>query len=158
VALKVTLFVVVAVLILGIAFGFYRSIAPATQPMDPRSITSVTIGTTTIAVEVADTPDLREQGLSGRSSLAAGSGMLFVFDSPGNYGFWMKNMLFNLDMLFIDSSGTVVTVDQNLSPESYRQSPPQVFYPRLPASYVLEVPAGFAAAHEITEGMHAAFQ
>jgi uncharacterized membrane protein (UPF0127 family) len=84
--------------------------------------------------------------------------MLFVFDAPGDNGFWMKDMLFSLDMLFIDASGTVVTLYADVSPQSYLQNPPQVFHPKAPVTYVLEVPAGFAAAHGIVEGMHVEFK
>jgi len=121
-------------------------------------ITSVTFGQTTVAVEVADTESSREQGLSGRASLMQNSGMLFVFDSPSLSGFWMKDMNFSLDMVFMDVNGKVVTVDQNLSPETYEQNPPQVFYPASPAVYVLEVPAGYAAAHDIVVGSQADFK
>ena len=121
-------------------------------PQLPSHISQVSVGDTVVRVEVADTEAAREQGLSGRTSLPEGSGMLFVFDAPGTYGFWMKDMNFSLDMIFADVSGKVVTVDQNLSPESYYQNPPQTFYPSAPAKYVLEVPAGFAAAHGIAAG------
>ena len=122
------------------------------------NITHVTVGTTTIAVGVANTPTARAQGLSGRASLPDSSGMLFVFDMPGNYGFWMKDMQFPLDIIFADASGRIVSVYQNLSPQTYLANPPQVFYPAAPALYVLEVPAGFAAAHGISVGMHFVLQ
>lgn len=114
---------------------------------------TVTIGTTTVAVEVESTEAAREQGLSGRTSLAPNSGMLFVFQTPGTYGFWMKDMNFDLDMLFADSNGKIVTIAQDATAASYHQNPPQVFYPASPISYVLEVPAGFAQSHNIQEGM-----
>src|SRR3954471_24776165 len=52
----------------------------------------VKLGSTTIQVDISDTEALREQGLSGRTSLAENEGMLFVFPTPGPYGFWMKDM------------------------------------------------------------------
>lgn len=119
----------------------------------PKPITSVTIGATTIQVEVADTAASREQGLSGRESLGEGSGMLFVFDMPGNYGFWMKDMKFSLDILFADEQGKIVSIYGDLAPDSYKKNPPKVFYPASPAKYVLEVPTGFAKTHAIAEGM-----
>ena len=128
------------------------------QPMQQKQITQVHIGSTAVAVEVADTPAAREQGLSGRASLPEGRGMLFVFDTPGNHGFWMKDMNFSLDIIFADASGTIVTVYQNLSPDSYRKTPPDIFYPTAPAKYVLEIPAGFAAAHGIGVGQQLVIQ
>lgn len=149
-----------AVLVGGIAFGFYRASTPgnATAKSMAISATSVTIGATTVAVEVANTDAARSLGLSGRTSLAEGSGMLFIFDTPGNYGFWMKDMNFPIDILFIDASGGIVSIAADASPAGYHQDPPQVFYPAAPAKYVLEVPAGFAARHGIKAGQTAAFK
>lgn len=107
------------------------------------------MGTATIAADIADTEQLREQGLSGRTSLSEGKGMLFLFEAPGRYGFWMKDMRFSLDIIWAAPDGTIVSIDHNLSPNTY----PQVFYPAAPAQYVLEVPAGFAAKHAIVPGM-----
>ena len=123
------------------------SASPSTEP-----ITHVQVGNTTIAVEVEATEAAREQGLSGRASLAPQSGMLFVFDQPGNYGFWMKDMNFALDMIYADPTGRIVTIITDATPASYHANPPQVFYPTSPAQFVLEVPAGFAAEHNIAVG------
>lgn len=150
-ALKILIGVFVAILVGGIAFGFYRAVPPADTTM-ATTTTSISIGTTTVQVEVEDTDASRELGLSGRASLADGTGMLFIFDAPGKYGFWMKDMNFAIDMLFVDASGTIVTIAPNASPAGYQLNPPQVFYPASDVPYVLEVPAGFAAAHGITVG------
>jgi uncharacterized membrane protein (UPF0127 family) len=145
-----------AVVIVGVcaalvaaAFWYHPAMAPA------RRTVNVTIGSTTVVAEVADTDATREQGLSGRASLPEGQGMLFVFQQPGDYGFWMKDMNFPLDMLFANASGTIVTIQENALPSTYNAANPRasvVFYPSAPALYVLEVPAGFAAAHDIKEG------
>lgn len=146
----------------GFALGFYYAIPHATidspQTMATSTITAVTIGTATVQVEVEDTDNSRSQGLSGRASLAEGSGMLFVFDSPGTYGFWMKEMNFAIDIIFIDASGVVVTIAKDASPSGYHQNPPQVFYPYLPVQYVLEVSAGFAAQHGVMVGQKVTFK
>jgi uncharacterized protein len=117
------------------------------QPIQPGTIT-LTIGTTTIAAEVADTPQARSAGLSGRTSLPEGRGMWFVFDTDGYWAFWMKDTLIPLDMLWVAADGTIVTIAHNVQPESY----PQAYEPTEPARYVLEVPAGFAASRGIAEG------
>jgi len=114
----------------------------------------MTIGSTTLTVEIASTPAEQQAGLSGRPSLALGHGMLFVFGTPGEYGFWMKEMLFSLDIIFINSEKSVVTVYPELTPGTY----PEAFYPANPALYVLEVPAGFAAQHGIVEGSKVVLQ
>ena len=109
---------------------------------------TLTIGSTTLRVEVAQTQQQEEAGLSGRSGLEPGTGMLFLFDPPQMPGFWMKDMRFPLDVIFAAPDGTIVTVYRNLAPDTY----PQAFYPSSPASYVLEVPAGYAAQRGIVEG------
>ena len=112
------------------------------------SVSTVNIGGTTVSVDIASTKATRERGLSGRLALAPNTGLLFIFDQDGMWGFWMKDMLFSIDIIWTDAAGRVVTVAPNLSPQTY----PQVFYPTAPAHYALEVPAGFAAAHSIQEG------
>ncbi len=120
--------------------------APGERPQPSRA--SLEIGGVSVAVDLASTTAERELGLSGRTSLASGEGMLFLFDEAGLWGFWMKNMNFPIDIIWMDAKGRVITVADSLPPESY----PAVFYPQAPARYVLEVPAGFARAHSIGPG------
>lgn len=108
----------------------------------------VTLGTTSIHVEVADTQALREQGLSGRASLADGSGMLFVLDGESINGVWMKEMKFPIDVIWANTEGIVVTILPDISPDTY----PHIFYPSKPAYYILEVTAGYVKAHGVAEG------
>ena len=54
----------------------------------------------TIFVELAKTSQEKEKGLSGRNGLEHGHGMLFIFEEPGQYSFWMKEMKFDLDFIF----------------------------------------------------------
>src|SRR3989338_10801011 len=115
---------------------------------DTTVMRTISIGGTVIYVDVADTEVLREQGLSGRSDLPSGKGMLFVFESDGLWGIWMKDMQFPIDIVWAGADGKVITVADNVAPETY----PKVFSPSAPARYVLELPAGFAAAHGIVEG------
>ena len=119
------------------------------QEVHTTDMRTLTMGGVSVAVNVADTEVLREQGLSGRASLAEGEGMLFIFDTDGIWGIWMKDMRFFIDIVWADSSGSVITVAHNIAPETY----PKVFYPSRSARYVLELPAGFAAAHGIAEGV-----
>lgn len=109
---------------------------------------TLTIGTTTVLAEVADTPAERSRGLGGRTELAEGQGMWFVFETDGRWGFWMKDTLIALDIIWVAADGTIVSIAHEARPESY----PQVFEPSKPARYVLEVPAGFARTHGIAEG------
>lgn len=86
-----------------------------------------------VSVIIADTPELRRQGLSGRKEIGA-AGMLFVFDEPDYHGIWMKDMLFPIDIIWIDESLTVVGIDKGVRPDTY----PRTFRPPVPVRYVVE--------------------
>lgn len=138
-------FVLVLIFAFGVGWYGFRCIS---QKMCEVTIISklvshnVTITTPkgAITAEVADTKSTREQGLSGRTSLKDNEGMLFVFDTPGRYGFWMKDMLFSLDLIWINQEGIVVEVERNAPKDSY----PKTYMNASPANYVLEVNAGMA--------------
>lgn len=101
-----------------------------------------------ITAEVADTKSSRELGLSNRKSMQENEAMLFVFDSPGRYGFWMKDMAFPLDIVWINQNGVVVEIQRNVLPESY----PKTFMNASPANYVLELPAGISLKQSLYIG------
>lgn len=116
-------------------------------------ISTVQIGGVTITADVADTEEKRVLGLSGRDGLSTNQGMLFVFDSPGIYGFWMRDMNFSIDILWMDKNENIVDLVTNLSSATY----PKVFEPKSESLYVLELPAGYIDAHNIKIGEHAQF-
>ena len=89
-------------------------------------------------VEIADTPVAQRQGLSGRSHLPVGHGLLFIFDKEGRHGIWMKDMLFPIDIVWLDGNGREVHQEKEVRPDTY----PEVFTPPVPARYVLELNAG----------------
>lgn len=101
-----------------------------------------------LRVSVVGTPEERAKGLSGRTGLALGEGMLFVFDTEAKYRFWMKDMLFSIDILWLSGDGKVVYLRENVSPATY----PEVFAPNAPARYVLELPAGFVKDNNVVVG------
>lgn len=98
-------------------------------------------------VEVAFTPDQQRRGLMFRTELAADGGMLFDFRSAQNVSMWMKNTLIPLDMLFIDSTGTVAFIAENTTPESTA-----VISSTVPVRWVLEVAGGTASRLRIRAG------
>src|SRR3990167_108779 len=95
-------------------------------------------GSKHLKYEIVDTSAEREKGLSGRTSLGADQAMLFVFDTADKYCFWMKDMKFPIDMVWLDSSKKVVHMEQNVDPSTY----PHSFCSETGALYVVEVNAG----------------
>jgi uncharacterized membrane protein (UPF0127 family) len=112
---------------------------------------TLTIGDTKIAVEIADTEATRTRGLSGRASLAENTGLLFIFNRADYYGFWMEEMNFPIDIIWLDNNWRVVDITINALPQNF----PTTYQPRAPARYVLEVNAGFITTHHITIGTQA---
>ena len=110
---------------------------------------TVSFGDAKVKVEIVTTPDDMAKGLSNRKSLAENSGMLFVFSEPGQPAFWMKDMEFSLDIIWIQND-TIVDIAPNLPPLAGDYV--STYAPRAPANYVLEVNAGFAAKHGIKIG------
>jgi len=94
-----------------------------------------------IAVDVADTVESRAQGLSGRPSLEPGHGMWFPYSLADEYGFWMVDMHFDIDIVWVRDQRIVdITHD---APHDVAEPLP-IYRPREPADAVLEVPAGTA--------------
>jgi len=102
----------------------------------------------TVKLEVADTSAARTLGLSGRPCMPYDQGMLFLFPQPGNYGFWMKDTKFPLDMVWLNQSKQVVYLKTDAQPSSY----PKTYTNSQPASYVLELNAGSVAKQAISLG------
>jgi uncharacterized membrane protein (UPF0127 family) len=101
-----------------------------------------------ILVRVADTEKTRELGLSNFKSLPSDQGMLFVFPHPDTYGFWMKDMNFPIDIVWIDQNGIIIDRVINADPSSY----PRTFIPKATALYVLEIPANSAGQYGLIIG------
>ena len=118
------------------------SVSPAAPLYD------ITLDNVNIHVMIADTIAAQQQGLGGLASLPEDEGMLFVFPTAAKYGFWMKDMLFSIDILWAAEDGSIVYIKKNVSPSTY----PGTFTPDKAAKYVLEVPSGFADEHQVQLG------
>ena len=128
------------IIVLGSFFLFFEQTLKKEN-----KIKIIKINDTSIEVEVVDTPETREKGLSDREALPESAGMLFIFDSPTQYGFWMKDMKFSIDIIWIDDKFTIIGIEKEVSPNTF----PQTFYPNQPIKYVLEIPAKAAEANDI---------
>lgn len=113
---------------------------------------NLVVGSQTFEVGIADTMISRAQGLSGRPSLGENEGLFFIFSSPGSNGFWMKDMNFPIDIVWI-SGGKVIGFSENLQPQPNKTvfSLP-VYYPPGAVDQVLEINAGAVAKYGLKEG------
>jgi uncharacterized protein len=93
----------------------------------------------TIAIEIADTEQARQQGLMHRRSMPERSGMLFLFDQADTLSFWMRNTPLPLDIIFVAPDSQVVSIARRTRPFSEDQIRAEGL-----ARYVVEVRAGFA--------------
>ncbi|PZO67784.1 MAG: hypothetical protein DI498_02020 [Paracoccus denitrificans] len=99
-----------------------------------------------IATEIAATGAARQQGLMGRTHLDPRSGMLFVYPYPQRVGFWMRNTLIPLDMIFMDATGTVRHVHAHAKPLDETDIPGNTPDDKHPErQFVLEISGGEAA-------------
>ncbi len=101
-------------------------------------------------VEIAATEETRRQGLMDRKQLASDHGMLFIFDALGEYGFWMKNTLVALDIIWLDENKKVVHIEAKVPP--CVSDPCSIYSPLKQAKYVLELSAGVVAREGIALG------
>ncbi len=113
--------------------------AQAEEPCPVAEATHVRVGNQRFRVEVASSEALRERGLSGRASLPLDAGMWFVLPSADQHGFWMKDMNFAIDLIWVRADREVIKVE-HLPPCGDFYCP--THFPPEPAAYVLEVNAG----------------
>lgn len=101
-----------------------------------------------IKIEIADTLEERTKGLSGRKYLEKDTGLLFIFPQPDIYRFWMKDMNFPIDIIWISPDWKIVDINEALDPGTY----PQTFSPSSTVQYVLEVNAGWTKKNQVKIG------
>ncbi len=94
----------------------------------------------TIFADLVKSEEDRARGLMFRKTLNEDQGMLFVFESEGFYSFWMKNMNFSIDILWLDRQKRIVHLEREVPP--CKKEPCPSYVPALPAKYVLELKAG----------------
>jgi uncharacterized membrane protein (UPF0127 family) len=101
---------------------------------------------TTIDIEIAETDDERKRGLMRRRSLGYERGMLFIFDTVDESSMWMKNTPLPLDIVFVDRDSSVINIVERTKPFSL-----DPIEPAAPKKFVVEVRAGFADRHDLTD-------
>ena len=134
---------IILVSVLFLLFSFITEGALA-QEFSYAHATVITPKGVSIPVEVSDTLEKRSLGLGKRDKLEKGWGMLFVFEKRIPHSFWMKNMRFPIDIIWLDNQ-RIVELAENVPPPQEGESP-KVMEPRLPSNFVLELESGRARA------------
>ncbi len=131
------------------AIAFAILAASACAPSGPAVVLDTPIATSRVRVEVADTPELREKGLVGRTSLADDAGMIFVWPDDTTSGFWMKDTLIPLSIAFISADGHVLAM---FDMEPCRVDPCPVYDPGTRYRMALEANRGALARWGVRVG------
>ena len=104
---------------------------------------TITINNHTFELSVADSQKEREVGLSETRSLPENQGMIFIFEKPDYYSFWMKNMTIPIDIIYINDQ-KIVTIHKNAQPPASQLESPIIYSPTQPSDKVLEIQAGLS--------------
>ena len=145
---KISHYIIVIIFILIISFLLINKNNNSVNNFDIKNTKYVKIGGEIIKVDLALTSTDQENGLSFRENLKNDEGMLFIFDNVGTYPFWMKDMSFPIDIIWIGEDFRVIFIKENATPESF----PEIFSPNKNSKYVLEVNALFSQKKNLKEG------
>ena len=118
---------------------------------------NVTVNGVVLVADISASNEQRTKGLSVKDALAENEAMLFVFGNEGEHTFWMKNMKFPIDIIWINGNKTVVHIEHNLPPCSFEVLCP-TYKPDEDSLYVLETVGGFAERHDIAQGTRVEFE
>ena len=100
----------IALLFMATSCG--RTVVDVTKPQGQVIFSTNAGAPTTLNVGVADTPEERQQGLSGVTSLPQDYGMAFLYTQPTTDEFWMKDTLVPLSIAFVGSGGTIMAIHE----------------------------------------------
>ena len=138
--MRLNIIVVSIFAVIGVIYIYQRSTDDAKR--------YIRIGDAVFLVDVMDTESERRRGLSGTTELCPQCGMWFVFDEADIYQFWMKDMNFDIDVVWT-RGGEVVEVRKSIPHESGER---EIFAPHVPIDHVMELPAGTIDATHIMVG------
>ncbi len=139
--------IAVVIVITFVAMAMLLLFTP--QPAVSRAA-DIRLNQQTFHVTIAQSRAQRERGLSGRSSLAENEGMLFLFPSEDIYSFWMPDMRFPLDIIWINQNKIVEIA--RLQPPSADHPTPESYTPSQKADRVVELNAGSTEKFDLHVG------
>lgn len=144
---ETVILIIFAILALFLYQNYWDDLAYAL--FGEEQLQTIYIGSTAIDVSVADDLHERVQGLSGVPGLRDFQGKLFIFDTDDQHGIWMKDMLFPIDIIWIDRNLKVIHIEENVHPNTY---PSKSFAPPTDARFVLEMNAFFVSSIKVSIG------
>lgn len=109
-------------------------------------------GESCVDLELALTDDEMRTGLMEHDELPEGRGMLFVFEKSKQVSFWMKNVEFPIDIVWLDSDKRIVHIEKEVPPCPAEQKSCPSYSPNTDAKYVIELPAGFSNDNNLKIG------
>jgi len=120
------------------------------EPAGEQVTEQVVLNGHTVEMELAATPEQREQGLMGREKMADEEGMLFVMPDedpfPTEVGFWMKGCLIPIDLIFVSRDGFIDSIHEMQPPEPGTPDDElPVYYSNGPVQFAIELRGGLAA-------------
>ena len=113
----------------------------------PQDLRQIKIKDQVFKLEVADTLAKKQKGLADRESMPQNYGMIFIFEKKGIYSFWMKEMRFPLDFLWIDGD-KIVEITKNVAVDKKILT----YSSQVPIDKVIELNAGVAEKAGIEVG------
>lgn len=141
--------IVYLIILLLIALGIHQLLNMHSDKNYEKTV--VAVNQFPVTVDIAKTNAQVTLGLGGRPRLAENQGMFFVFPSSQPLGFWMKDMLIPIDIIWLNSQCQVIHIEASLQPCPIEGNCP-IYTPNMNAQYVLETAAGFAQRHNIVVG------
>jgi len=133
---------IAAAILLFFAFSFFAT----------SSVVSLVLGQKVYYLQTARTEAQREKGLGNRNNMPSNEGMLFIYGNMGKRCFWMKDMSFSLDMIWVDNGKHITHIEHNVTPDTYPDKTFCAF-----AQDVIELPAGVADQYHLALGQTLTF-
>lgn len=114
---------------------------------------NIKIGEKNYELEIARTSQELEKGLAKFDAIENYQGMLFIFDKPGRWNIWMKDMQFNIDIIFLNENKEVVTLFRNVKFETHENTfEYRKYQPDYDSKYVIELKEGEINENKIKIG------
>ena len=117
---------------------------------------NITVNDQILIADISATPEQRTRGLSVKDTLTENEAMLFVFDVEAKHRFWMRDMKFSIDIIWLNSDKSVVDIEQNLQPCELGLFC-STYEPEGDSLYVLETVGGFAGKYGVVKGIPVEF-